>query len=430
MKTIIIVAYLVIYSLGQRIDFNSDNCNKYLQKFGTADGAGAAKLASPGNILSTTGTGTTTSGSTGTGTTTSGSTGTGTTASGSTGTGATKLAFTGDVAFVTGSTDVKVNLRYSDVDLFNDPTYFGLVQEDGKTAATTCLDLKLWKFTSNSYSDASLVTDLPITASNNFNKQWRYYTFTIPGKELGTRLVQTTNSNQFIYKGFYAIAYYAAGTDQVQYTFYFEFSVTIDKATGASVDTAFKPLTQTATAGCAVGASCNAKADTTLKWCTDLACTAFAQPDLHLNDQFVLQQVVTTSGMNYYLTGTEVWYTGNGLNKKATIVSVNNSVKGQVIIQLKAEIAWRSVTIKVTSTLSNTQTGARRLLTEQITYDSVSGQTEPIECIKAEGSEKCPTCDEEKAANGYSSDGCVDGDNSSSNGYILAAGLFAIFIMV
>lgn len=83
------------------------------------------------------------------------------------GSGATKLAFTGDVAFVNG-TDVKVNLRYSDVDLYNDATYFGLVKEDGKTDATTCLDLKLWKFTSNTYSDPVQVTDLPITSSNNF----------------------------------------------------------------------------------------------------------------------------------------------------------------------------------------------------------------------------------------------------------------------
>ena len=30
----------------------------------------------------------------------------------------------------------------------------------------------------------------------------------------------------------------------------------------------------------------------------------------------------------YYLTGTEVWYVGTGLNKKATPTSVNNSVKG------------------------------------------------------------------------------------------------------
>ncbi|CAK68450.1 unnamed protein product (macronuclear) [Paramecium tetraurelia] len=109
--------------------------------------------------------------------------------------------------------------------------------------------------------------------------------------------------------------------------------------------------------------------------------------------------------MNYFLTGTEVWYTGNGLNKKATIVSVNNSVKGQVIIQLKAEIAWRSVTIKVTSTLSTTQAGGRRLL-EQTTYDPVSGQTDPIECIKAEGAETCPDCDQQCDAQGFASDNC------------------------
>ncbi|CAK68444.1 unnamed protein product (macronuclear) [Paramecium tetraurelia] len=386
MKSFIVVVAILALASAQRLDINSASCNNYLKKFGTANNPD--------------------------------------------GSGATKLAFTGDVAFGTGSTDVKVNLRYSDVDLFNDATYFGLVQEDGKTAATTCLDLKLWKFTSNTYSDPVQVTDLPITASNNFQKQWRYYTFTIPGKDLGTRLVTTTNSNQFVYKGYYAVAYYAAGTDQVQYTFYFEFQLTVDKSSGASVDTAFKPLTQTSTLGCTPNAACTTKADTVLKWCTDLNCTAFSQPDLHLNDQFVLQQVVTTANMNYYLTGTEVWYTGNGLNKKATIVSVNNSVKGQVIIQLKAEIAWRAVTIKVTSTLSTTQTGARRILV-QTTYDPVSGETQQIECIKAQGSEKCPTCEEEKNANGYSSDTCVDGnDDDGSNGYILAAGLFAMFIMV
>ncbi|CAK68453.1 unnamed protein product (macronuclear) [Paramecium tetraurelia] len=371
MKTIIIVAFLVAFTLGQRLDINSENCNKYLQKFGTANNPD--------------------------------------------GTGATKLAFTGDIAFVSGSTDVKVNLRYSDVDLFNDATYFGLVQEDGKTAATTfiLIQYKLLIY--------------PQPASNNFQKQWRYYTFTIPGKELETRLVQTTNSNQFIYKGYYAISYYAAGTDQVQYTFYFEFSVTIDRATGASVDTAFKPLSQSSTIGCTPNAACVTKADTTLKWCTDLNCTAFATPDLHLNDQFVLQQVVTTLNMNYFLTGTEVWYTGNGLNKKATIVSVNNSVKGQVIIQLKAEIAWRSVTIKVTSTLSNTQTGARRLLA-QTTYDAVSGETNELECIKAEGAEKCPDCDQECAAQGFASDSCSECSFSKIITFVFMALLLAFTI--
>jgi hypothetical protein len=43
-------------------------------------------------------------------------------------------------------------LRYSDP-LYNDATYFGLVKEDGKTEDSTCLDLKLWKFTSSTYAD-------------------------------------------------------------------------------------------------------------------------------------------------------------------------------------------------------------------------------------------------------------------------------------
>ncbi|CAD8196860.1 unnamed protein product [Paramecium octaurelia] len=362
MKYIIIGLCILAIVTGERISINDQNCNKYLQKFGSANNPD--------------------------------------------GTGATKLAFTGDVAFITNSTSLKVNLRYSDVDLFNDPKYFGLVQEDGKTPETTCLDLKLWKFTSNTYSDPVQVTDLPITNSNNFQKQWRYYSFTIPGDQLASKLVLTQNSAQFIYKGYFAIAYYAAGTDQVQYTFYFEFSVTVEKASGASVETAFKPLSYSSTASCTPSASCNAKADTILKWCTDLTCTKFSTPDLHLNDQFVLQQIVITDGMDYYLIGTEVWYTGNGLNKKATIISINNSKKGQVIIQLKAEIAWTGVIIKVTSTLSTTQ--GRRILV-QTTFDTVSGETSEITCIKAEGAKTCPTCEQQKKANGYQSDNCIEG---------------------
>lgn len=124
MKSIIIFTLLVAIGLAQRLSINDENCNKYTDKFGTANNDD--------------------------------------------GTGATKLAFTGDVAFVAGSSDVKVNLRYSDVDLFNDKTYFGLVKEDGKPEASTCLDLKLWKYTSNTYSDPEIVNDLPITPSNNF----------------------------------------------------------------------------------------------------------------------------------------------------------------------------------------------------------------------------------------------------------------------
>jgi hypothetical protein len=42
---------------------------------------------------------------------------------------------------------------------------------------------------------------------------WRYYSFTILGADLPKRMVETKNSENFIYKGYYAIAYYAAGTD-------------------------------------------------------------------------------------------------------------------------------------------------------------------------------------------------------------------------
>ncbi|CAD8185193.1 unnamed protein product [Paramecium octaurelia] len=380
MKTIIIVVFLIAFCLGQRLDINSDSCRKYLQKFGAADVPD--------------------------------------------GYGATKLSSSGDVKFVTGSNDVQVNLRYSDFDLFYDTTYFGLVQEDGKPASDTCLDLKLWKFTSNSYSDPIQVTDIPIIASNNFTKRWRYYTFIIPGKELGTRLVQTSNSNQFIYKGFYAIAYYVTGTDDVQYTFFFEFSVIVDRATGTSVDTVFKPLTQTATIDCLPNQICQIKTDSIIKWCTDLACDEYATPDLHFYDNFVLQQVVTTAGMNFYLTQTEVWYTGDGILKKAKIIVVDNSVKGQVIIQLRAEIVWSSVKFKVSSTLSTTQAGARRLWTDQTFYDDVIGYTEEIECIKAEGAKECPDCEQQCDAQGYANYDC-----SACLSSIIIAFIFVLLIV-
>ena len=91
-----------------RLDFNSATCNNYLKKFGTANSV--------------------------------------------TGVGPTSLAYAGDAAFVTGTSNVLVNLRYSD-SMYNDATYWGLTKEDGKAADATCLDLKLWKFTNSSYAD-------------------------------------------------------------------------------------------------------------------------------------------------------------------------------------------------------------------------------------------------------------------------------------
>ncbi|CAD8121575.1 unnamed protein product [Paramecium sonneborni] len=362
-KITFLISCLMAITLQARLDINSPECNYYLEKFGTANNAD--------------------------------------------GTGASQIAFSGDIGFIDGTANVLVNLRYSDVKFYNDAKYFGLVQEDGKTPEDTCLDLKLYRFSSNTYSDKSEVTTLKLTHSSSFQKQWRYYSFTILGEDLKTYLIETKNSEQYIYNGYFALAYYAADTDQLQYTFYFEFQVIVNRNNGAAIDTAFKPLSAKSTVGCSLEASCTAKPDTQLVWCKDAACTEQTTPNLHLNDQFFLKQAITTKGMEgYFLTGVEVWYTGEGLNKKATLNNPDNSVQGQVILPLKAEIAWSKVVIKVTSVLSNTKTGNTRRVLAQTTYDTVSGKSQEIHCIKVEKENRCATCAEQKAINGYSSETC------------------------
>ncbi|CAD8204231.1 unnamed protein product [Paramecium pentaurelia] len=362
MEPIFIITILLVIelSLESRFSIYNYECNNYLNKFGNVD--------LPNGI------------------------------------GPSKLAFTGDVSFITGTNDAKVNVRYSDVEFFDDPIFFGFVKEDGKTEDTVCLELKLFKFTSN-YSVE--VKDLPITSSKNQEKQWRYYSFTIPRNEFKNRLVETANSNQFIYEGLYAIGYYPVGLMEIQYTFYFELSLTIDKRTGAAVDALFTPFNErySHTFGMI---DCKGRDDTYLKWCTDSTCTSFTSPNLHQYDRFFLQQVITREEWSgYYLTGTEVWFTGVGLNKRATPISINNNNTGQVIIELMAEIAWQSVTIKVISTLSTTQTESRRMLV-QTKYDPLIGETQEIECIKAKGEEACPTCEQECDANGFAHGECEE----------------------
>lgn len=83
-QTLLLIITLSSITLAARLDFNSVDCNKFLGKFGTANNAD--------------------------------------------GSGASKIAFSGDAAFVGATSDVKVNLRYSDVDFYNDTTFWGLVQ--------------------------------------------------------------------------------------------------------------------------------------------------------------------------------------------------------------------------------------------------------------------------------------------------------------
>ena len=122
MEPIFIITILLVIelSLVSGFSFHSIECNNYLDKFGIVD--------LPNGI------------------------------------GPSKIAFTGDVSFITGTNDAKVNVRYSDVEFFDDPIFFGFVKEDGKTEDTVCLELTLLTFTSN-YSVE--VKDLPITSSKN-----------------------------------------------------------------------------------------------------------------------------------------------------------------------------------------------------------------------------------------------------------------------
>lgn len=100
-----------------------------------------------------------------------------------------------------------------------DATYFGLTQEDGKTPETTCLDLKLWKYSDN-FGDPVEITDLPIKGSLDKSRKYRFLNFTIKGTDFTTRLIQSVNSDYYIYNGYYAIGYYLALSDINIYTFY------------------------------------------------------------------------------------------------------------------------------------------------------------------------------------------------------------------
>ncbi|CAD8187227.1 unnamed protein product [Paramecium octaurelia] len=101
--------------------------------------------------------------------------------------------------------------------------------------------------------------------------------------------------------------------------------------------------------------------------------------------------------MDYYLTGTQVWYTGYGLNQEATIISTHNSIKGQVLIILQANIVCSSeVTIRVTFTLSTIQE-----FEQDNILGIVHGETKEITCIKVEGEETCPTKEQEEMKNDF-----------------------------
>lgn len=66
--------------------------------------------------------------------------------------------------------------------------------------------------------------------------------------------------------------------------------MTVDRTTGAGVDTVFHPLSYTESLACSSSTSCSVSTSTTISWCSDFTCsTIITAPSLYLNDQFVLK---------------------------------------------------------------------------------------------------------------------------------------------
>ncbi|CAD8113137.1 unnamed protein product [Paramecium sonneborni] len=285
--------YYLLYQQ-ERLDFNSPECHKYLEKFGTVD-----------NKVDL---------------------------------GASKIAFTGDVSLE--NANYKIKIRYSDYEQFNDAQFYGLVEQDGKPLEKTCLDMKLYHYTSEQYKDKREVTTFKITPFNNYQNNWRYYCFKIKLEEFSQYLIQTQNSNQNIYNGYFAIAYYAAETDQLHYTFFFQFSIINDRFIGILINTFFQPFSAASTLSCIIE-ECTAKPDTKLNWCKDLTCSEFLifiqMINLYYNRLLLPKEWKTIIQLILKYGILEMDF------KKRLIlyiVSFNNNIKGQIILQLKAEIVW------------------------------------------------------------------------------------------
>lgn len=118
----------------------------------------------------------------------------------------------GVVSFTTGTADAVVKISYSDDKYFNDEKFFGLVTEDGQKSENTCLTLKLFKYTSDKYTDPVEVLDLPIVNEKNEATRWRAYVLNFKGSEMKARLIETETPTTYVYTGYYGLAYYLQGT--------------------------------------------------------------------------------------------------------------------------------------------------------------------------------------------------------------------------
>ncbi|CAD8149942.1 unnamed protein product [Paramecium pentaurelia] len=322
---------------------------------------------------------------------------------------------------------VNVIIGYSDIDYFNDPDYFGLVNEDGNFSDSICFNLKIYKYTSNTYSDYLEITDLTILASNNSKKKQRYYSFTLEGEKLQQFMVKTSNSHQYIYRGFFAFVFSYRQSNNLQSINQFEIFFTINKSFTTLINQGFKSLYQINFFYNCDPLFCYFFAEKEIKFCADIKCAEYINPDLHFNDKIILYQFYQSQNeKQIYLTHPQVWYVGEGLLEQAKIISFDNTQPGQIKIELKVGIVWNGLKIQVTSSLEQVIIDGE--LSDMPTPIRVFGQTQQIYCIKAQGSESCATCDEQYLAQGYANNGCsLFGSKISMKFIILSIIILQIF---
>jgi hypothetical protein len=109
------------------------------------------------------------------------------------GSDANHRSFKGEVSISEGGGDAIVKVGYYDGDFYNNASFYGFVTEDGKTPATTCLDLRVYRYGAN-FTNPVLVSDLVVTGSHDDVTNYRYYVLTFKGNDFKTRLTETAST--------------------------------------------------------------------------------------------------------------------------------------------------------------------------------------------------------------------------------------------
>ncbi|CAD8146223.1 unnamed protein product [Paramecium pentaurelia] len=306
--------------------------------------------------------------------------------------------FKGTIQYIDETIDLNITITYTDPK-FIDTTQQGITQ--GENTAS-CLSLNLYKYQNSEYKikDSSSYTINYI----NDGSSTRAYQFIIPSKDFIKELQLSDDGTIFSFHGYYSLDFSIGKLEQR--VIYFDFNAGIDRETTGNRNTTFGSLSTNQSIVC--NPECRTSVNSSLKFCSDETC---AQPiekvDLYLNDQIWIKQTLTKEGtQNYYLINPEIYFTGDKLFKKATILQQKINQKGYAMYLIKVEIAWTFITISAKATISST--AGSRILDEQ-NQSQTLGVTQEIDCIKYKESNQCIECDQSLNVNNVDSpqeDGC------------------------